>query len=256
MFDWLKCVKAGLSEYFSELRELFDVMAWTSKEFINDCSKEIARTLILLQFFGGVIGVIRTWSISLMFDAAALAKTTGDFNLGFVELLKSFAIFCFLGKIVGFINLRASQKRERLIGINSGYLDWKVTKMFLVDHSLSVHISEDTNLNEANVRKGHEYLSKIQSILLFQGIEAILALVLPLGALIILSVKIESHFLIFAPITLFLIFVAYSFYLARSIVKDAGPIDDEWRAYHRYRVERLREPERIKNNAKKAHQLN
>ena len=250
MSDTLQPTEDVHKGYLSELREICELLGWCWREFTNRETKSVARIMVFTQVAAGVVSMIRIWSVSLVFNA--LTITT--YVPAFTELVKGILLFCFLSKVGSYMNLRVSLKREKLLAVSSGYIDYRVTEMFL-DHSLSTHISEDANLNEANVRKGLEYLSKIQSVLLFQGIQAVLSFVLPFTAIAILAFVIGSPLVFISTIFLVIVFAGYSFYLARSIVKDAGPIDEEWRAYHRYKVERYREPERVKNNAKESYEL-
>ncbi len=235
------------SEKAPNLRETWDLLAWCWKEFVHEDSKRIARIMLFTQVASGIVNMVRIWSVSLMYNA--LAAQSLD------NLVRAVALFFFFGKVAMFMNKRVTLKREELVIVNSGHVDRQVMKMFF-DHSLSMHISEDTNLNEANIKKGHEYLMKIQTILLFQGFETILNLILPYFALIVLSYMTGSFLMFLAPPTLLIvIFVLASLYFAHSIIKYGDPIDDEWRAYHRYKTERFREPERIKNSAKEEYEL-
>ncbi|MBI3633034.1 MAG: ABC transporter ATP-binding protein [Candidatus Vogelbacteria bacterium] len=241
--------------FFQELRQIWALMVWVWSEFISDESKKVARIMLFTQVAAGIVSMVRVWSISIIFDGLALAMVPGvGFGPAFIVAVKGWCLFWFVGKVNTYLNLRGSLKREKLLAVNSGYVDFQVLKKFYA-HSLSMHIGEDSNLNEASVRKGNEHLTKIQSILLFQAMEAVLSIVLPLGALIILSFSISSPAVLIAPVLLILMFLGSSLYLARSTVKDAGPIDEEWKAYNRYKVERFREPERVKNNAKDAQEV-
>lgn len=234
-------------EKVPSLRQTWDLLSWCWTEFVHEDSKKIARIMLFTQICAGIVSMIRIWSVSLMYDALTAHSFDG--------LVWAIALFSFFAKASMILQKWVSLYREKLLMVNSGYVDKQIMKKFF-DHSLSMHISEDTNLNEANIKKGNEYMNKIQSILLFQGFETILSLILPYFAIVALSYTTGSYLMFLAPPTLLIfIFLLISVYLAHSVIKDAGPIDDDWRAYHRYKTERYREPERIKNNAKEEYEL-
>jgi ABC-type multidrug transport system fused ATPase/permease subunit len=235
------------AEEMATLRQTWELLSWCWKEFVHEDSKKIARIMLFTQVASGIVNMVRIWSISLMYNALVIHSLD--------DLAMAVILFYFFGKVAMFMDKRVSLKREELLILNSGYIDQRVMKMFF-DHSLSMHISEDTNLNEANIKKGREYLMKIQTILLFQGFETILRLILPYMAIIVLSYMTGSFLAFLVPPTiLIIVFTMASVYLAHSIVRDAGPIDDDWRAYHRYITERFREPERVKNCAKEKYEV-
>src|SRR5215468_8743651 len=139
--------------------------------------------------------------------------------------------------------------REYLLGANMRQLDARTTEMFL-DKSLGMHISENNHLNEANVKKGHERVLGLEGMLLFEGIEAILNIVLPFFALWIFTFS-SGRWAVGAIIVLILAsHVAWTLFLNQQVLRVCLPIDRMWRFLNRYRVERWQRVERVKANAK------
>ena len=81
-----------------------------------------------------------------------------------------------------YVRYRQSITREYLAGENMRQLDVRTTELFL-EKSLGMHISENNHLNEANVKKGYDRVLGLEGMLLFEGIEALLNIVLPFIAL-------------------------------------------------------------------------
>jgi ABC-type multidrug transport system fused ATPase/permease subunit len=113
-----------------------------------------------------------------------------------------------------------------------------------------MHISENNHLNEANVKKGHERVLGLEGMLLFEGIEAILNIVLPFVALWIFTFS-TGRWAVGAIIMLILAsHLAWTLFLNQQVLRICLPIDRMWRFLNRYRVERWQRVERVKTNAK------
>src|SRR4030095_4302080 len=94
-------------------------------------------------------------------------------------------MLCFYGVLLllrQYIRYRQSLTREYLAGENMRQLDVRTTELFL-EKSLGMHISENNHLNEANVKKGYERVLGLEGMLLFEGIEALLNIIIPFCAL-------------------------------------------------------------------------
>ena len=195
LMDSLEEVRPDMG-FLEELREMWRLMMWVRAEFISEESKIIARAMLFVLIAAGVVGMVRIWSLSIVFNGLSLLYIPGmGFGPAFIVTTKGWFLFWFVSKVGSYLNLRAALKREKLFATNSGYIDLQVMEKFY-NHSLSMHISEDSNLNEASVRKGMEHLTKIQSIVLFQGMEAMLAIIMPLAALVVLATSINSPIVI------------------------------------------------------------
>src|SRR6185436_12120652 len=85
------------------------------------------------------------------------------------------------------LRYKQSIVREYLGGTNMRQLDLRTTELFL-EKSLGMHISENNHLNEANVKKGYDRVLGLEGMLLFEGIEALLNIIIPFCALWIFTI--------------------------------------------------------------------
>jgi ATP-binding cassette subfamily B protein len=128
-------------------------------------------------------------------------------------------------------------------------LDVRTTELFL-EKSLGMHISENNHLNEANVKKGYDRVLGLEGMLLFEGIEALLNIVLPFIALWIFTIT-TGRWAVGTIIMLILAsHLAWTLFLNQQVLRVCLPIDKMWRFLNRYRVERWQRVERVKTNAK------
>jgi len=164
-------------------------------------------------------------------------------------LLLMLALYGLLMMVRQAIRYHQGIMREYLLGANMRQLDARTTEMFL-DKSLGMHISENNHLNEANVKKGHERVLGLEGMLLFEGIEAILNIVLPFFALWVFTIS-SGRWPVGAIIVLILAsHVVWTLFLNQQVLRVCLPIDKMWRFLNRYRVERWQRVERVKTNAK------
>ena len=107
-------------------------------------------------------------------------------------------------------------------------LDFRTTELFM-EKSLGMHISENNYLNEANVKKGYERVVGLQGMLLFEGVEAVLNIILPFGALWIFTLS-SGDWAVGGIIMLILAsHVTWTLFLNQRVLRVCLPIDKMWR---------------------------
>jgi ATP-binding cassette subfamily B protein len=165
------------------------------------------------------------------------------------QLLPMLALYGAMMILRQVVRYRQGLMREYLAGENMRQLDVRTTELFL-EKSLGMHISENNYLNEANVKKGYDRVLGLEGMLLFEGIEALLNIILPFCALWIFTFY-TGRWAVGAIIMLILCsHLAWTLYLNQQVLRVCLPIDKMWRFLNRYRVERWQRVERVKTNAK------
>ncbi|MFC1598806.1 ABC transporter ATP-binding protein [Patescibacteria group bacterium] len=242
-FDLDRKVASNWKEYFSEAIAMKDMIAWVWHELINQKGKEYARKMFWIQVIGSAVTVTSPWTLSFVFNG--LNPKQPDMSLVVIGLVL-FALVIVISQLITHFSFTT---REYLFGENARQLDLRTTELFF-EKSLGAHIDENNLLNEANVRKGYERVFNLEAMLLFEGIEMIILLVLSFTALWILD------WVAGLIVTSMLVFhVAWSLFLNQRVMKVCLPIDKKWRHLHRYRVERWDQVEKVKNNAKEKDEL-
>src|SRR5262245_26461878 len=147
------------------------------------------------------------------------------------------------------VRYRQGLTREYLFGSNLRQLDQRTTELFL-EKSLGMHTSENNQLNEANVKKGYDRVFGLESMLLFEGLESVLNIVLPFFALWIFTIS-NGTWTVGAIIMLILAsHVSWTFFLNQQVLRVFLPIETMWRFLNRYRIERWQRVERVKTSGK------
>ncbi|MBD3359616.1 MAG: ATP-binding cassette domain-containing protein [Candidatus Buchananbacteria bacterium] len=230
-------------EYLNDLKKTKDMLIWVWQELINAAGKKYAKKMFWIQVVGCAVTVTSPWTLSFVFDG--LNPKNPQWNLVITGLIL-YALVVMFNQLITWFSFH---NREYLFGENARQLDLRTTELFF-EKSLGAHIDENNLLNEANVRKGYERVFNLEAMLLFEGVETLILLVLSFIAIWILDV--------FAGIMITIMLLAHlswSLFLNLRVMQECLPIDKKWRALHRYRVERWDRVEKVKNNFKEKDEL-
>jgi len=228
-------IAANWKEYLQETKDMRNMISWVWQELINDTGKKYAKKMFVVQVLSCAISVAGPWTLSFVFNG--LNPKQPQMNLVIIGLAL-FSLTIVLSQLVQYLSMRY---REYLFGENAGQLDKRTTELFF-EKSLGQHIDENNLLNEANINKGFERTFQLQAMLLFEGVEAILMLLLPFAALWILSWEVG----LFVCLML-VIHLAWTVFLNQRVLQICIPIDKKWRELRRYRLERIAQIEKVKN---------
>jgi len=231
-------VSKNWREYFKELQDMRRMFVWVWQELVNEKGKSYAKKMVIVRAIGCAVAVIGPWGLSFVFDG--LNPKNPNWELIYLGIV-IFSLVIIIGQIVQYISMR---QREYLFGENVGQLDKRTAELFFAK-SLGTHIDENNLLNEANIKKGRERVFQLQAMMLFEGVEAVLMLLLPYLALWVLSYQAGLLITI-----MLVIHLSWSLLLNRRVLQVCLPIDKLWRDLHRYLVERLDNVEKVKNFAK------
>src|SRR5207244_3797766 len=151
---------------------LKDMVVWVWRELVSREGKAFMRRMVLWMFASCILTVV----LPLMFGYITDLLDPRQTRVGYLLLMLAFYGLLMLARQA--IRYHQGIMREYLLGANMRQLDARTTELFL-DKSLGMHISENNHLNEANVKKGHERVLGLEGMLLFEGLEALLNIVLP-----------------------------------------------------------------------------
>jgi ATP-binding cassette subfamily B protein len=238
-----RSVATNWREYKNEFRQMKDMVVWVWNELVSLEGKAYMRRMILWMCASCLLTVV----LPLMFGHITDLLDPKQTQVGYLLLI--LGLYGALMLVRQGIRYHQGILREYLLGANMRQLDARTTELFL-DKSLGMHISENNHLNEANVKKGHERVLGLEGMLLFEGIEALLNIVLPFAGLWIFTFT-SGQWAIGVIILLILAsHLAWTLFLNQQVLRICLPIDRMWRFLNRYRVERWQRVERVKTNAK------
>jgi len=234
-------IKSGISAYVEENKKAINIIVWIWKEFIDEGGKKLARKVFVLMVLVSLAGLLGSLSVRLIFDGLNLKDDT--------LLLSGFILFSSV--LIGsrHINYRKQILREHFFASFGKSLSRRVSQLFF-QKSLGVHVSDNNVLNESNVRKGHDRVMDLVNKLMFEGVEAILALSFAYLGMWFVGAKIGLIIL-----CLIVVYIAWSGFQNYRVMTDGRDIEEKWRFLFRYRSERWQQTERVKNNSKELEEL-
>ncbi len=225
-----------MREYLESAREAGGIFRWIWREVTTPQSRRK-----LYRMFGGLAVVIILQTI----QPAAVA-----FIFNGLTKRDSRLVYWGLGVFFGCLMLQKlmdryqESAREWVLGLHWGRLDDRITELFF-EKSIGQHIHEGTTLSVSNIDKGRWRLLQLQGMLLFEGIPSIVQLIAAYVGLCFLSW--------FAGLIMGLviaIYLVWSLYLNFRVNQVCTPIEKEFRALNRRRVERWERVERVKISGK------
>src|ERR1035437_1566020 len=227
---------ASLREYLESAREAGGIFRWIWREVTTPQSRRK-----LYRMFGG-LGVVtlpqpvHPGGVALIFNGLTSRNSR----------LIYWGLGIFLGSLLiqKLADRYQESAREWVLGLHWGRLDDRITELFF-EKSVGQHIHEGTTLAVSNIDKGRWRLLDMQGMLLFEGIPAIMQLLVAYVALWFLSWV--------AGVVMGIVILTYlcwSMYLNFRVNQVCTPIDKDFRALNRRRVERWERVERVKVSGK------
>jgi ABC-type multidrug transport system fused ATPase/permease subunit len=238
-----RSVATSWKEYKQEARVMRDMIAWVWHQLISREGHGLARRMIGFMTVSCFLTVALPWMLGQVIDVLGGGS---DAVNRVIALLTLYAVLLLIRQVVRYYQ---SMTREYLIGLNMGELDIRTTELFM-EKSLGTHVSESNSLNEANVKKGYERVLALETMLLFEGVEAVLNIVLPFFALWIFAAWTGTWVVGLIIMLILSSHLGWTLFLNRRMLQECLPIDKMWRYLNRYRVERWQRVERVKTNAK------
>lgn len=228
-------------EYLGEVRESYRVYVWVWKELVSVQAKRWYKKMMAAYAFEIIFAMIIPFFIGMVIN-------------GLVSKDSQMTLFGIVAVLVAFILERIAAhfvmvSREWILGFNYGNLDRRTSELFF-EKSMGQHRQENRVLSSSNVEKGRARVTEMQNMLLFEGFGAVLTLTFSIVLLMIISVFAGSVMII-----TFGIIVIWSLFLNQKVTEMMTPIDKEFRALNRHRVERWDNIARVKVNAKEKEEV-
>ena len=230
----------SLGEYLRNARNSSQIFTWIWREVTTKQSR--AK---IYRMFGGlafmmVLQTIQPAAIALIFNGlVSNHKTQIYWGIG------TFFTCIFMQKLA---ECYTESAREWIIGLHMGRQDDRITELFF-EKSIGQHIQEGSNLSVSSIDKGRWQLLEMQGLMLFEGIPTIAQLTIAYICLCCLNVVagLIMGFVI-------AVYIAWSMYLNLRVNQVCTPIDKDFRALNRRRVERWEKVERVKVAGKECHE--
>ncbi|MDP3794200.1 MAG: ABC transporter ATP-binding protein, partial [Candidatus Uhrbacteria bacterium] len=228
-------------DYHKGVGEILHVYRWIWKELLNKESRRLLRPIMLFTVFGNALAMLVPWVFGQLIDQVRTHKLQTT-----VLLLGGFAAAKFLHKRCGYY---VGCAREMFFGASRGSVDEATNRLFF-EKSLGQMLQDHDQLSAANLNKGRNQLYQIMDLLLFEGVETALMLLMAFVCLWIL------HPLSGAIVTtVFFIFFLWSRFLHRKIAEVCVPIDVAFRWLERHRTETWDKVEKIKTGGKEKEEV-
>ena len=220
-----------------------DMVVWVWNELVGKDGKALVHKMVAWMAVSCTLTVGLPWTFGQIID---LLEPEARVLRPLIWWLGFYAALLLIRQVLRYYQ---SMVREYLAGVNMRQLDLRTTELFL-EKSLATHVSENNHLNEANVKKGYERVLSLEGMLLFEGIEAILNIILPFCALWIFTISTGTWAVGTIIMLILASHVGWTLFLNQRMLRICLPIDRMWRFLNRYRVERWQLVERVKTNAK------
>ena len=227
---------ASLREYLENAREASGIVRWIWREVTTPQS----RRKLYRMFAGlGVVIILQTiqpGAVGLIFNG--LTSRNGTL------ICWGLGIFLTCLLLQKLADRYQESAREWVLGLHWGRLDERITELFF-EKSVGQHIHEGTTLAVSNIDKGRWRLLDMQGMMLFEGIPSITQLLVAFVFLCFLSWVAGAVMAI-----VIFTYLCWSMYLNFRVNQVCTPIDKEFRALNRRRVERWERVERVKISGK------
>lgn len=148
-----------------------------------------------------------------------------------------------------FLQWAQDRCREFVMGENMGQIDLVLNQKFL-EKSMGQHVSDSEVLSASNVEKGRARIMDLEGMLMFEGIPSGISMIVSYTLLWILSPV--AAFIQTLNIVNYLIWMVY---LNQRVTNECTPIDTEFRALNRHRVDVWELVSRVKASGKEAHEV-
>ncbi|MSR85395.1 ABC transporter ATP-binding protein [Candidatus Uhrbacteria bacterium] len=223
-------------DYHKGSREIYEVYRWIWKDLMGVESRKLMRPIVIFMALSNALAMTVPWILGRLIDQARAQNGTM-----MILLIAGFHLIKVLHKHCGY---RVGCARELFFGASRGSVDKAINRLFF-EKSLGQMLQDHDRLSAANLNKGRGQLYQIMDLLLFEGIETALLLLMSFACLWILSP------LSGAIVTLIVtIFGIWSRGLHRKLAVTCVPIDIDLRKLDRHREEIWDKNEKPKTNAK------
>lgn len=236
-----RIVASNWRGYLQDSRESFRVFGWVWKELLGKRAKRYAKWSLVYIVIAMIIGMAVPFITGQLIDGLI-----GHQKMVIVWSMVGITLCVLLNRL---FRLAYNFSRERAQADNIVSIDVKLTGLFL-EKSLSQHMREDGELSAPNVEKGRARVIELEGIILFDGMPAIMELVISFTFLSILSPV--AGLMMGGVLVMYVMFLLV---MNRKILEVTTPIDAEFRRINRHRIERWDAIERVKTSGKEIEEV-
>lgn len=233
-------------DYLNENKRAKDIFVWVWNGFLSPQGKTMGKWMVALVFVSSMMGVVKAYSIKMMIDGLSVLVNGQSGSRMLVVGFISMALLTLGGRVISCLK---NCLQEYFFADFHREIRRKVSREFF-EKPLGLHISENTILNADNVKKGYDRTPDLMHNIIIEAPDLIFAVILPFIMLWSVNVVVA---LVMALVIV--IHLSLSGYLNYRAMAEGYPIEKLWRSLYRYIVERWRQVERVKNNAKEAEEL-
>lgn len=223
-------------EYLKETRESLRVCAWVWKELISVESRKWTKWALALSFAQMTVFSLTPFALVYVIDGL-VAHDRSEVIIG----IGGFFACSVISRLIGYFKDCCV---EIVAGENMVHIDQRTTELFF-EKSLGQHQRDDGTLTFANVEKGRAHSHEIANLLIFDGIQTTMELLVVFILLFVMAPIVGV--IMAAALATYLLWMVF---LNRKTTEVCTPIDAEFRAVNRYRVERWDGIERVKTSGK------
>ena len=243
--DLDRAIATTWKEYKEETLTMWGMIVWVWAELVSREGKTRMRRMAVWMSVSCLLTVVLPWMLGQVIDALIVGAVS---PAPLIWLLGVYGALLLVRQVLRYYQ---SIAREYLLGLNMRQLDVRTTELFM-EKSLGTHVSESTLLNEANVKKGYERVLALEGMVLFEGLEAVLNIILPFLALWVFAIWTGTWAVGLIIVLILASHMGWTLFLNQQVLRVCLPIDRMWRFLNRYRVERWQRVERVKTNAKES----
>lgn len=224
------------TEYLQSARESTSVLVWTWRTL---------QTPEQFYWFKRMVGFLILSSLSQAMIPYMISFIVNGLTVRSVNII----VFGITGSammyvVQKFAHYKQARSRESIVATLQGTLDDFITKK-LFEKSLGQHAQHSSSLSAANMEKGRSGLIDLQKLLMFDGFNVLVTLLISYSLLWFLS-PVSG-----AVITVgFSVYFLWTMFLNHQVVVVCGSIDKKHRKLNRHRLERWEKIERVKTSSK------
>jgi len=223
-------------EYIADFKKSLKVYQWVWNELFDVQGKKWTKRMMILMIISMIFHVIQPWCVGKVVSGV-VEKTTVYIWVGFAG-----TAFCFLGEMI--CRWIQDRSREYSIGQMIWQLETKSCELFF-NKSLGQYHTQTEILSAANVEKGRARVFELETMLLFDGLPTLSNLFFSYLLLWIIS---PVAGLIMSVVILH--YIVWTLYLNPKVVEVCEPLDTQFRAINRHRVDRWDGITRVKTHGK------
>ncbi len=228
-------------EYLRDTRESFRAYAWVWKELISPLGRKWTKRALALVTAQMLVSAAMPMATAYVLDGLVSRRESQV-----AWAIIAFALCTLIGRLLAW---GYGSCQEIVSGENVVHVDLRTSELFF-EKSLGQHLRDDGALSAANIEKGRGRVHEISNMLIFEGIPSMIELVVGYVLLFVIAPVAGL-----AMTAVLLIYLVWMIFLNRKVTVVCTPLDAEFRAINRHRVERWDGIERVKTCGKEREEL-